>query len=75
MEAGGQTCIVIAHRLSTIRNADKIVVLSKGEVIEEGTHDELITKDGAYKKLVQRQLMKEQAGLEIKEKKAAKGKK
>lgn len=75
MEAGGQTCIVIAHRLSTIRNADKIVVLSKGEVIEEGSHDELIAKDGAYKKLVQRQLMKEKAGLEIKEKKAAKGKK
>ena len=54
-----QTCIVIAHRLSTIRNADKIVVVSKGEIAEVGTHSELIQMAGVYKKLVQRQLMKE----------------
>lgn len=47
-----QTCIVIAHRLSTIRNANKIVVLKKGEIMEQGTHDELIANAGAYKKLV-----------------------
>lgn len=48
----GRTSIVIAHRLSTIRNADKIVVLQKGEVIESGTHKELIAQDqGLYYKL------------------------
>lgn len=50
-----RTSIVIAHRLSTIQNADTIVVLSKGEIIEQGKHDELITKAGIYKKLVDMQ--------------------
>jgi ATP-binding cassette subfamily B protein len=44
----GRTAIVIAHRLSTIRGADKIVVLNLGELIEEGTHDELLDRDGLY---------------------------
>ena len=48
----GRTSIVIAHRLSTIRNADKIIVLQKGEVIESGTHQELMTNNsGLYQKL------------------------
>ena len=48
----GRTSIVIAHRLSTIRNADKIVVLQKGEVVEMGTHQELMTHEvGLYQKL------------------------
>ena len=51
---GSQTVVVIAHRLSTIRNADKIVVMGAGAVLEEGTHDELVELDGAYKKLVAR---------------------
>ena len=54
IEGGNQTVIVIAHRLSTIRNADKIIVMNAGEVVEEGTHDELVEADGAYKKLVSR---------------------
>jgi len=47
-----RTSIVIAHRLSTIQNADLIVVMQKGEIVEQGTHTELLAKNGAYKKLV-----------------------
>jgi len=47
----GRTTIIIAHRLSTIRNADKIVVLQGKEIIEQGTHVELLENDGLYKKL------------------------
>lgn len=50
-----RTSIVIAHRLSTIQNADNIVVLQKGEIVEQGSHTELLTKNGTYKKLVDMQ--------------------
>lgn len=47
----GRTTLVVAHRLSTVRNADEIIVVNKGEIIEQGTHEQLIEKGGAYKKL------------------------
>jgi ATP-binding cassette, subfamily B, bacterial len=52
----GRTVVVVAHRLSTVRNADNIIVLEKGEIIEEGTHVELTLQRGAYYNLVKNQL-------------------
>lgn len=52
----GRTVVVVAHRLSTVKNADKIVVLEDGELIEEGTHEELVKLQGAYYGLVKNQL-------------------
>ncbi|QFZ53771.1 ABC transporter ATP-binding protein [Oceanihabitans sp. IOP_32] len=52
-----KTSIVIAHRLSTIQSADQIVVLNKGEIVEQGQHSELIIKNGTYKKLVDMQTL------------------
>jgi len=57
----GRTSIVIAHRLSTIQKADKIIVLEKGEIIEEGSHQELLDKDGHYRKLFELQFSAEEA--------------
>jgi ATP-binding cassette subfamily B protein len=51
----GRTSIVIAHRLSTVRDADQILVLEKGAIIERGTHDELVAKGGLYSELYNRQ--------------------
>jgi subfamily B ATP-binding cassette protein MsbA len=50
-----RTSIVIAHRLSTIQKADSIVVLHQGEIVEQGSHDQLLSSQGAYKKLVEMQ--------------------
>lgn len=58
----GRTSFIIAHRLSTIRSADRILVIEKGEVIEEGTHKQLLQKRGYYYKLYTNQFMEEQEG-------------
>ncbi|OFX84538.1 MAG: ABC transporter ATP-binding protein [Bacteroidetes bacterium GWF2_33_16] len=52
----GKTVVVVAHRLSTVKNADQIVVLEKGKIVEKGTHTELTRKKGAYYELVRNQL-------------------
>lgn len=53
---GGRTVVIVAHRLSTVRNADQIVVLDQGRITEQGTHEELTKKKGAYYTLVKNQL-------------------
>ena len=50
-----RTTVVIAHRLSTIQNADKIVVVEGGKIVEYGTHSELLVKQGLYKRLIDMQ--------------------
>ena len=52
----GRTTLVIAHRLSTVRDADRVVVLDRGKIVEVGTHHELMKHEGPYRKLVERQL-------------------
>ena len=54
-----RTTIVIAHRLSTIKNVDRILVIDKGKIVEEGNHSELLAKNGVYSNLYTRQFSKE----------------
>jgi ATP-binding cassette, subfamily B, multidrug efflux pump len=56
----GRTTILISHRVSTVRNADRIAVLHGGEIVEYGTHEELIRKDGYYTDLYNKQLLEEE---------------
>ncbi|GFZ07684.1 transporter associated with antigen processing protein 2 [Actinidia rufa] len=58
----GRTVLVIAHRLSTVKSADTVAVVSDGQVVESGTHDELLSKDGIYTALVRRQLQGSETG-------------
>lgn len=57
----GRTCFVIAHRLSTIRDADLILVMNEGDIVEQGTHEELLAKGGFYEKLYNSQFEEEES--------------
>jgi ABC-type multidrug transport system fused ATPase/permease subunit len=54
----GRTSVVIAHRLSTVIGADRVVVIDGGEVVESGTHAELLARGGAYARLVEKQVLR-----------------
>ncbi|MEM9489171.1 MAG: ABC transporter transmembrane domain-containing protein [Myxococcota bacterium] len=60
----GRTTLIIAHRLSTIRNADRIIVLEEGRIVEEGNHGELLSRGGVYARLVERQTDSPDTGLQ-----------
>jgi ATP-binding cassette subfamily B protein len=53
----GRTTLVIAHRLATVQQADRIVVLDHGRIVEQGSHDSLVAKDGIYARLAALQFM------------------
>jgi ATP-binding cassette subfamily B multidrug efflux pump len=56
----GRTTVLISHRTSTVQNADQIVVLRDGSIIEHGTHDELLDRGGYYADLYRKQLLEEE---------------
>ena len=56
-----KTTLIVSHRISTVKNADKIIVLKKGEIIQQGTHNELINQEGYYKELYTKQLLEKES--------------
>ena len=55
-----RTSLIVSHRVSTVRDADLIVVLEQGRIVERGSHDELVTRDGFYADLYRKQLLEEE---------------
>jgi ATP-binding cassette subfamily B protein len=55
-----RTTLLVSHRVSTVRNADQILVLDEGEVVERGNHDELVASGGLYAELYRKQLLEEE---------------
>jgi ATP-binding cassette subfamily B protein len=55
-----KTTIIVSHRISSIKNADKIIVLDNGKIIQQGTHNELVNIDGYYKELFEQQLLEKE---------------
>ena len=56
----GRTSILISHRVSTVKDADEIVVMDHGEIVERGTHEQLLANEGYYAELHERQLLEEE---------------
>jgi ATP-binding cassette subfamily B protein len=63
-ETRGKTVILISHRISTIKNADQVLVMDQGKIVERGTHESLLESGGQYAQLYRRQLIREELGIE-----------
>ena len=61
----GRTCFIVAHRISAVRDADQILVLEKGRLVESGTHEELVRLGGSYAALARRQELESELGVEF----------